>query len=148
MDRFYNLVKLGYFKDTAVFRVIDNFIVQFGIHGNPSVSKLWQDANIKDDPKSQSNKSGTLTFATAGKDTRTTQLFVNLKDNPFLDSQGFTPIGEVVSGMDIVKGLYGGYGEGAPQGKGPSQALIQAKGNVYLKESFDKLDYIKSVALQ
>ena len=148
VDRFYNLVKIGYFNDIAAFRVINNFIVQFGIHGNPSVGKLWQDSNIKDDPKSQSNKSGTLTFATAGKDTRTTQLFINLKDNPFLDTQGFTPIGEVVSGMDVVKNLYGGYGEGAPQGNGPSQALIQAQGNVYLKKSFDKLDYIKSVALQ
>ena len=148
VDRFYNLVKMGYFKDIAIFRVIENFIAQFGIHGDPAVSKVWREASIKDDPASKSNKAGTLTFATAGKDTRTTQLFINLKDNVFLDSQGFTPIGEVIDGMSVVKEFYSSYGEGAPQGKGPAQMSIQSEGNAYLKKNFSKLDYINSVVLQ
>ncbi len=146
-DRFYNLVKIGFFKDIAFFRVIEGFMVQFGIHGDPAISAAWRDAQIGDDPVQQSNLRGYLTFATAGPDTRTTQLFINFKDNSRLDASGFAPIGRVVEGMDVVDSLYAGYGEGAPQGQGPSQALAQSEGNAYFKEKFPQLDYIESATL-
>lgn len=147
-DRFYNLVKIGYFEDIAIFRAIDGFMGQFGIHGDPKVSAVWRRAKIKDDAQGKaSNAPGTITFATAGPNTRTTQLFINFGDNKFLDNQGFTPFGKVVEGMDSVNKIYKGYGEGAPRGKGPRQDLIQSQGNAYLKKDFPKLDYIKSVTL-
>ena len=147
-DRFYNLVKIGYFEDIAVFRAIDNFMAQFGIHGDPKVSAVWRRARIQDDPSGKaSNVAGTITFATSGPNSRTTQLFLNFVNNQALDRQGFTPFGKVVKGTDNVKKIYKGYGEGAPGGKGPSQQLIQTQGNVYLKKHFPKLDYIKSVTL-
>jgi len=146
-DRFYNLVKIGFFEDIAFFRVIEGFMVQFGIHGDPAVSAAWRDATISDDPVKESNLRGYLTFATGGPDTRTTQLFINFKDNSRLDASGFAPIGKVVEGMEVVDSLYAGYGEGAPQGQGPSQALAQSEGNAYFKEKFPKLDYIKSATL-
>jgi peptidyl-prolyl cis-trans isomerase A (cyclophilin A) len=147
-DRFYNLVKLGYFTDVAFFRVIKGFMVQFGIHGNPAVNRTWKHAEIKDDPSGkQSNTRGMVTFATAGPNTRTTQLFINYDDNARLDSMGFAPIGKVVSGMDVVDKLEGFYGEGAPAGKGPSQGRMQDEGNTYLKASFPKLDYLKSASV-
>src|SRR5262249_55976969 len=126
-DRFYNLVKLGYFNDVAFFRVIKGFMVQFGIHGDPAVAKQWRDARIDDDPSGkQSNKRGMVTFATAGPNTRTTQLFINYADNGNLDSMGFAPIGKVTDGMKVVDDLEGMYGEGAPQGRGPAQGRVQA----------------------
>ena len=146
-DRFYNLVKSGYFSEVRFFRVIAGFMAQFGIHGDPKVSSAWRDARIKDDPVVQSNKRGYLTFATAGPNTRTSQLFISFKDNTRLDSMGFAPIGRVVSGMEIVDQLYSGYGEGAPRGRGPAQGRLQGEGNAYLKQSFPKLDYIKSAKL-
>jgi peptidyl-prolyl cis-trans isomerase A (cyclophilin A) len=147
-DRFYNLVKLGFFDDAAFFRAIDGFMVQFGIHGSPQVSAKWRDANIPDDPAAgQSNKRGAITFATAGPNTRTTQLFINYADNASLDGMGFTPFGQVVEGMSVVDGLYKGYGEGAPQGRGPDQGRIQSEGNAYLKQGFPQLDYIKAARL-
>jgi len=146
-DRFYNLVKLGFLDDAAFFRVIDGFMVQFGIHSSPQVSAKWQDANIPDDPASQSNKRGFITYATRGPNTRTTQLFINYGDNASLDSQGFTPFGQVTEGMNVVDSLYKGYGEGAPQGLGPDQERIQHEGNVYLKKDFPQLDYIKTARL-
>jgi peptidyl-prolyl cis-trans isomerase A (cyclophilin A) len=146
-DRFYNLVKIGYYDDVAFFRVIENFMVQFGIHGEPRVNTRWSEARIPDDPVSQSNLRGYVTFATAGPNTRTTQLFINFKDNKGLDGQGFAPFGRVSEGMDVVDKLYAGYGEGAPQGRGPRQDLAQEQGNVYLRESFPKLDYIETAAL-
>ena len=147
-DRFYNLVKAGYFTDIAFFRAIEGFMVQFGIHGDPAVSAKWRRANIQDDPASgQSNQKGFLTFAMAGPNTRTTQLFINYGDNGRLDSMGFPPIGRVVEGMGVVDGLYKGYGEGAPQGMGPEQGRIQMEGNAYLKADFPKLDYIKSAKI-
>src|SRR5438093_13297161 len=102
-DRFYNLVKNGFFDDTRFFRVVPDFMVQFGIHGDPAIQKNWANANIQDDSKNQSNKKGFVTFATRGPNTRTTQIFVNFKDNGFLDAQGFTPFGQVASGMEIVE---------------------------------------------
>jgi peptidyl-prolyl cis-trans isomerase A (cyclophilin A) len=146
-DRFYNLVKIGFFEDIAFFRVIEGFMVQFGIHGDPAVSAAWRDATISDDPVKESNLRGYLTFATGGPDTRTTQLFINFKDNSRLDASGFAPIGKVVEGMEVVDSLYAGYGEGAPQGQGPSQQLAQSEGNAYFREQFPKLDYIKSATL-
>jgi peptidyl-prolyl cis-trans isomerase A (cyclophilin A) len=147
-DRFYNLVKTGFLTDVAFFRVIKGFMVQFGIHGDPKVAGLWKDANIPDDPSGkQSNTRGMVTFATAGPNTRTTQLFINYADNARLDAMGFAPIGKVISGMDIVDKLEGVYGEGAPQGNGPAQQRVGEEGNAYLKAQFPKLDYLKSAKI-
>ncbi|HEX4263395.1 MAG TPA: peptidylprolyl isomerase [Verrucomicrobiae bacterium] len=146
-DRFYNLVKAGYFTDIAFFRVIPGFMAQFGIDGDPKVSAAWRDANIQDDPVKGSNTRGAITFATAGPNTRTTQLFINLADNLRLDSMGFASFGKVVGGMDVVDKLNGEYGEGAPQGRGPYQGQVQTQGNTYLKKDFPNLDYIKSATI-
>jgi peptidyl-prolyl cis-trans isomerase A (cyclophilin A) len=146
-DRFYNLVKSGYFQDVAFFRVIPGFMGQFGIHGDPKVSAAWRGARIQDDPVKGSNKRGYVSFAMAGPNTRTTQFFINLVDNSNLDSMGFSPFGKVVEVQDIVDKINGEYGEGAPRGRGPNQGLIQEKGNEYLKASFPNLDYIKSATL-
>ena len=147
-DRFYNLVKTGYFDDIAFFRAIQGFMVQFGIHGSPQVSAQWRDARIPDDPPAgQSNSRGFISFATAGPNTRTTQVFINYGNNAMLDGQGFTPFGHVVEGMDVVESLYQGYGEGAPQGMGPDQGRIQAEGNAYLRKDFPQLDYVRTARL-
>lgn len=146
-DRFYNLVKNGFYNDARFFRVIPGFIVQFGISADPKVSAVWHDADIQDDPAKQSNMAGTVTFATAGPNTRTTQVFINLADNKMLDSQGFAPFGEVTEGMDVAKSFYSGYGEGAPMGNGPDQQLIQTQGESYMAADFPKLDKIKSVTV-
>lgn len=146
-DRFYNLVKAGYFTDIAFFRVIGGFMAQFGIHGDPSVSAAWRPAQIKDDPVKQSNARGYISYAMAGPNTRTTQFFINFADNGSLDGMGFSPFGKVVEGMNVVDSLYNGYGEGAPRGMGPDQGRVQMQGNAYLKADFPKLDYIKSAAL-
>jgi peptidyl-prolyl cis-trans isomerase A (cyclophilin A) len=135
-DRFYNLVRNGFFNDAAFFRVVPNFIVQFGLGPNPAVNKVWQNANFRDDPVKESNKRGTLTFATAGPNTRTTQLFINLKDNAPLDAQGFAPFGTVVEGMDIVDKIYPGYGER------PAQDKITSEGKPYIDKNFPQLDRI------
>jgi len=147
-DRFYNLVKNGFYNDARFFRVISGFMVQFGINGNPQLSKVWRDANIKDDPVKASNKRGNITFATAGPDTRTTQVFINFGNNAGLDDQGFAPFGQVISGMEVVDSLYAEYGEGAPRGDGPDQGLVQSQGNAYLKKDFPKLDYIKTATIE
>jgi peptidyl-prolyl cis-trans isomerase A (cyclophilin A) len=146
-DRFYNLVKNGFYDECRFFRTVPGFVTQFGIHGDPKVSTKWKDAKIKDDPVKESNAKGTLTFATSGQNTRTTQLFINLVDNKRLDGMGFSSFGKVVEGMDKVEALYSGYGEGAPRGKGPDQGRIQGEGNEYLKKDFDKLDYVKTARL-
>jgi peptidyl-prolyl cis-trans isomerase A (cyclophilin A) len=140
-DRFYNLVKSGYFTDLAFFRVVPNFMCQFGIHGDPAVSASWREANLQDDPVKASNTRGTITFATAGPNTRTTQLFINFGDNVFLNSQGFAPFGKVVEGMDVVDKINNEYGEH------PDQGRIQAQGNAYLKSVFPNLDYLKSASI-
>ncbi len=146
-DRFYNLVKNGFYDNARFFRVISGFMVQFGINGDPKVSAVWRAANIKDDPVRQSNQRGYISFATAGPNTRTTQVFINFADNRALDRMGFAPFGRVVSGMDVVDALYSGYGEGAPRGNGPAQQRVQSQGNAYLTQNFAKLDYIKKAAI-
>ncbi len=144
-DRFYTLVKHGFFDNARFFRVIPGFMVQFGLAANPVENKKW--SNLPDDAVKESNKPGYLSFATAGPGTRTTQVFINYGDNARLDGQGFSPFGKVVSGMDVVRELDSEYGEGAPQGMGPAQDQIQALGNAYLEKEFPKLDYIKTAKL-
>ena len=144
--RFEELTKIGFWNDCRIFRVLPGFVAQFGINGDPKIQAEWRSKNIQDDPVKVSNERGTVVFATAGPNTRTTQIFVNTRDqgNGFLDKQGFSPIGKVIEGMDIVDRFYSGYGEGAPAGKGPNQGLIQLRGNGYLKEQYPKLSYIES----
>lgn len=145
-NRFYNLLLCGFFDGVRFFRAIDNFMVQFGINGNPAVSAAWKGANIPDDPVNTSNTRGKITFAqTASLNSRTTQMFINYKDNSNLDAMRFAPFGEVVAGMAVVDAFYKDYGEGAPGGKGPNQARIQAEGNAYLQQAFPELDSIESV---
>jgi peptidyl-prolyl cis-trans isomerase A (cyclophilin A) len=146
-DRFYNLVKNGFYTDASFFRVLPGFVVQFGLSADPKVSGVWRSANFKDDPVTQSNKPGSVTFATAGKDTRTTQVFINLGSNANLDSMGFAPFGQVTEGMDVVKKLHSGYGEGAPSGRGPDQGAISSQGKAYLDKSFPNLDSIKTATV-
>ena len=146
---FQELVSNGFYDDCRFFRVLPGFIAQFGINGNPDVMSKWRSSSIPDDPVKVTNSRGTVVFATAGPNTRTTQIFVNTRQqgNAFLDKQGFSPFGVVLEGMDIVDKLYAGYGEGAPGGKGPNQALIQRKGNSYLTESYPNLSYISKATI-
>jgi peptidyl-prolyl cis-trans isomerase A (cyclophilin A) len=140
VDRFYNLVKNGFFTNAAFFRVVVTprpFIVQFGLSANPAVNKAWQDAKIKDDPVMGSNTRGTLVFATAGPNTRTTQLFINLNNNAPLDASGFAPFGTITDGMDVVDKIYPGYGER------PDQGRITDEGDAYLVKNFPMIDKIK-----
>jgi peptidyl-prolyl cis-trans isomerase A (cyclophilin A) len=146
-DRFYNLVKNGFYDGARFFRVIEGFMVQFGINGDPKISSVWREARIQDDPVRVSNKRTFITFATAGPNTRTTQVFINFGDNHNLDGQGFAPFGQVVSGMEVVDKLYNGYGEGAPRGRGPDQSRVQSEGNSYLASGFANLDYIKKAVI-
>jgi peptidyl-prolyl cis-trans isomerase A (cyclophilin A) len=146
-DRFYNLAKYHFFDGAAFFRVLPGFVAQFGISPRPDVAKIWQDAKIQDDAVTQSNFRGSLTFATAGPNTRTTQLFINLADNANLDAMGFSPFGKVVSGMDVVDQFYSGYGEGAPGGNGPDQQRMQGEGKPYLEKSFPLLDIVKTTVI-
>jgi peptidyl-prolyl cis-trans isomerase A (cyclophilin A) len=143
-DRFYNLVRAGYYDDVAFFRVIEGFMVQFGIHGDPRVNAVWREARIPDDPVTQSNRRGMVSYAMAGPNTRTTQLFINFRDNKGLDAQGFAPFGGVVEGLAVVDSLYSGYGEGAPRGMGPDQGRAQREGNAYLRGSFPRMDFVKT----
>jgi peptidyl-prolyl cis-trans isomerase A (cyclophilin A) len=146
-DRFYNLVKSGFFDGTKFFRAIDEFMVQWGINGDPTISAAWREAKIKDDPVKESNKPGYITFATSGPDSRTSQVFINYGDNNRLDGMGFAPFGKIVQGMDVVNNLYKGYGEGAPRGNGPNQGQIQTQGNAYLEKDFPKLDAVKKATI-
>lgn len=146
-DRFYNLAKNGYFEGIRFFRVIPNFMVQFGINGDPALNTIWREARISDDPVKESNKRGYVTFATAGPNTRTTQIFINFRDNTGLDGQGFAPFGRVVEGMDVVDKINSEYGEGAPRGRGPDQGRLQAEGNAYLEKDFPNMDSIKKATI-
>jgi len=148
-DRFYNLVKNGFYDDTRFFRVLDGFMAQIGINGNPSVQSSWRTATIQDDPVKEGNKRGYVTFAKSGApNSRSTQIFINYRDNTNLDRQGFAAFGQVTSGMDVVDKLYSGYGEGAPSGRGPEQGRIQSEGNAYLVKDFPKLDYVKKATIE
>jgi peptidyl-prolyl cis-trans isomerase A (cyclophilin A) len=140
-DRFYNLVKAGFYDDNRFFRVVPRFIIQWGIPGNPRVAAAWDQARIDDDPVLRSNTRGYVTFATAGPNTRTTQLFINFGQNSRLDDQGFAPFGRVTEGMEVVEKLYAGYGEA------PDQDAITAQGNAYLKAQFPNLDYIRKATI-
>lgn len=143
-DRFYNLVEWGFFNGNELFRVVKGFVVQFGISGFPKVSKAWQNATIKDDPVKAHNTVGTITFADAGPNTRTTQVFINLGNNAGnLDSQGFAPFGKVTSGMSVVDKLYGGYDDTPTN----DQAQIEQQGNAFLKKRFPKLDVVTQTRL-
>ena len=146
-DRFYNLVKNGFYDNVRFFRVISGFMVQFGISGDPKISAPWRDARIADDPVKQSNKRGFITYAMAGPNTRTSQVFINFGDNASLDSQGFSPFGRVVTGMNVVDALNAEYGEGAPRGRGPDQGRVQMEGNAYLARDFGKLDFVKKATI-
>ena len=147
-DRFYNLVKNGFYDNVRFFRVITGFMVQFGINGDPKVSAPWRDAKLQDDPVKKSNKRSYITYAMAGPNTRTSQVFINFGDNASLDSQGFSPFGRVVTGMNVVDALNAEYGEGASLGRGPDQGRIQMEGNAYLTKDFGKLDFVKKTTIE
>jgi peptidyl-prolyl cis-trans isomerase A (cyclophilin A) len=140
-DRFYNLVRHGFYNDASFFRIVPGFVVQFGLGGDPAVNKVWETATIKDDAVTQSNRPGYLVFATAGPNTRTTQLFINLGNNAGLDGQGFAPFGVVTSGMDVVQKLYSGYGER------PDQHAITTQGKAYIDKNFPNIDSIKTATV-
>ena len=139
-QRFYELVNSGFYNECRFFRVVSGFMVQFGINGNPSTQQGWE-RSLKDDPAKKSNQRGYITFATSGRDSRTTQVFINFVDNKFLDSQGFSPFGEVIEGMDSVDKINAEYGES------PDQGQINSSGNTYLNAQFPKLDYIKKATI-
>lgn len=141
-DRFYSLVKSGYFADIALFRVMPQWVVQFGLHGDPAVNEQWAGRAIRDDPRMLPNRRGAVSFATSGQDTRITQLFVNMADNFSLDEEGFAPFGLVVDGMGVLDLLYSGYGEG------PKQERIIKEGNAFLRAEYPRLDYVKSITLK
>lgn len=145
-DRFYTLVKSGFFDDVAFFRVISKFMAQVGISGDPDQNALWRERRILDDAVRQSNVRGMVTFATSGPNSRTTQFFINFADNSRLDTMGFAPFGKVRD-MDIADALHAEYGEGAPRGNGPFQGRLQKEGNAYLKAEFPKLDYIRKATV-
>jgi peptidyl-prolyl cis-trans isomerase A (cyclophilin A) len=146
-DRFYNLVKNGFYDGVRFFRVLDGFMAQFGINGDPKISAAWREARIPDDPVKQSNRRGFITYAMAGPNTRTSQVFINYGDNSALDRQNFSPFGRVTSGMEVVDALHKDYGEGAPRGQGPDQGRIQTEGNAYLTKNFPRLDFVKKATI-
>jgi peptidyl-prolyl cis-trans isomerase A (cyclophilin A) len=148
-DRFYNLVKNGFYDGAEFFRVVPNFMVQFGISGNPKIAAAWAHQNLRDDPVKSGNKRGRITYAMAGPNTRTTQVFINFRDNSNLDSQGFASFGEVTEGgMDVVDKLYSGYGDMQEMGgHGPSPGKIETEGNAYLDKNFSQLDKIKTATI-
>lgn len=141
-DRFYNLVTNGFYDDVRIYRVIENFMAQWGLNGDPYVNQAWKAAYIVDDPVTQSNSRGRVSFAKGGLHTRTTEVFVSFKDNASLDDTGFAPFGEVVEGMDVVDAFHAAYGDGPPRGEGPYAAMVQARGNAYLDEEFPELTRI------
>ena len=147
-ERFKELVKMGFYNNVAFFRVIEGFMAQVGINGDPELHAKWKDNNIIDDPVVESNKPGYVSFAKTGApNSRSTQFFINFGDNSNLDGMGFAPFAKVIEGMDVLNSLYKGYGEGAPSGRGPHQMRVVGEGNVYLKKEFPMLDYIKKATI-
>lgn len=146
-DHFYNLVKTGFYDGARFFRVRPNFVVQFGINGDPKTNRLWSTMNLQDDPVKQTNSFGTITYAKAGPNTRTTQVFINLANNKRLDDEGFAPFGKVKTGMDVVTDFYFGYGEMAPRGQGVDTDKLEQLGNPYLESKFPRLDFIKKATV-
>ncbi len=148
-DRFYNLVTIGYYDQAVFYRVISDFMAQCGFHADPAVSAVWSRATIPDDQVRHDNTRGMVTFAQPSRaNARTTQFFINVADNSYLERHGaFAPFGTVVTGMDAVDALYAGYGEGAPNGRGPSQARIAREGNAYLEKAFPELDSIRRAVI-
>jgi len=143
VDRFYQLARAGFYDGDRFFRVLTGFMAQFGLNGDPKVTSVWHERSIPDDPVKHSNARGTITFAARGApNSRTTQLFINYRDNANLDGMGFSPFGVVTEGMAAVDSLYAAYGEGAPDGPGPDQERASAQGNAYFQRDFPKLDYI------
>ena len=142
VDRFHYLARHGYYDGAKFFRNLPEFMAQFGLHGDPALTAVWIDRTIPDDSVRQSNLRGYVSFAMAGPNTRSTQLFINKRDNNRLDAMGFAPIGRVIDGMQVVDSLYEGYGEGPPGGFGPDQGRIISQGNRYLESFFPRLDSI------
>jgi cyclophilin family peptidyl-prolyl cis-trans isomerase len=146
-DRFYNLVRNGFYNNVRFFRVLTGFMAQFGMSGTPAVQKVWGSPaqQLRDDPVKQSNKRGYITFANAGPNSRSTQVFINMVDNTFLDPEGmhFAPFGQVVEGMEVVDMLYTGYG----RQNVPDQQRITNEGNAYLTKEYPKLDYVKTATI-
>ena len=147
VDRFHELVRMGYFTQGRFFRVVPGFIAQFGVHRDYDVHTVWRTLFIVDDPPQQKNVRGTLAFAQSGKNTRATEIFINLADNAILDDEGFVPFAKVVEGMDAVDRFYAGYGEMRPQGKFIDPGGVEEGGNAYLIPRFPKLDYIKQASV-
>jgi len=147
VDRFYNLVRIGFYDQCRFFRVVPGFVAQFGMNGDPEIQQIWTNATMPDDPVKESNKPGYISYATGGPNSRSTQLFINLTNNERLDGMGFAPFGRVVAGMDVVNRLYAGYGDGPPSGSGPNQGQIMVEGNTYLNSKYEKLDYIKTASI-
>ena len=147
-DRFYNLVKGGFYDDTRVYRVVEGFMAQFGLNDNPYVNQVWKSEYLVDDPVVESNTRGRVAFAKGGVHTRTTEVFVSFKDNASLDDNGFAPFGEVVEGMDVVDAFHAGYGDGPPRGDGPYQAMASARGNEYLDADFPDLTRIVRATIE
>lgn len=146
-EHFYTLTRARYYDGVPFYRVVRNFVAQFGISFDTAAANLWSQLRIPDDPVKQKNKKGTITFAAQGAASRTTQVFINLKDNVDLDKSGFAPIGRVVEGMEVVEQLYTSYGEMAPRGNGPDPKRIEREGKAYLERSFPRLDYIKRATI-
>ena len=147
-DRFYNLVSAGYYDDTRIYRVLEDFMAQFGLSGDPYVNQAWKSQFVVDDPVAQTNSRGRVTFAKGGLHTRTTEIFISYKDNASLDDDGFAPIGEVVEGMDVVDSFHASYGDGPPRGDGPYAAMAQARGNEYLDADFPGLTRIVRATIE
>jgi peptidyl-prolyl cis-trans isomerase A (cyclophilin A) len=146
-DHFQELVAAKFFDQCRFYRVVKRFVVQWGVSGDPLVNRKWGTLTIKDDPPKQKNLKGTIAYAKEGVNNRTTMVFVNLADNPRLDSTGFAPFGKVIAGMDVVEKLFAGYGDTPPRGEGPDPTKIQMQGNSYLEGRFPRLDYIKKATI-
>ncbi|MDX1646008.1 MAG: peptidylprolyl isomerase [Longimicrobiales bacterium] len=147
-DRFYNLARAGFYDDSRIYRVVPGFMAQFGLNADPYVNQAWKDEYLVDDPVVESNTRGRVAFAKGGVHSRTTEVFINYRDNSALDEQGFAPFGEVVEGMEVADAFHAGYGDGPPRGDGPYQAMAQARGNAYLDEEFPELTRIVDVTVE